>query len=92
MELQVTFDLSASTSKDFCIEFFNSRNEFLRLGYDRTNNRFYIDRTKAGKHKFSDKFAAIHTASRSSTDSIPKLHLFLDVDSVELLLMMAQRA
>jgi fructan beta-fructosidase len=83
-ELQVTFDLSASTSTDFGIEFFNSRNEVLRIGYDRTSNRLYVDRTKAGKQDFSDQFAAVHTALRSSSDPLLKIHLVLDVASVEL--------
>jgi fructan beta-fructosidase len=83
-ELQLAFDLAATTANDFGVEFLNTKNETLRVGYDRTHNRFYIDRTRAGKKEFSDRFAGVHMAARASDNQTLNMHLYLDVASAEL--------
>ncbi len=83
-ELEITIDLANSTTTDLGVEFFNTKNEVLRIGYDRAKNQFYIDRTRAGKQYFAEQFATVSTASRSSDSPKLKLHIFLDVASVEL--------
>ncbi|MCU0358928.1 MAG: glycoside hydrolase family 32 protein [Cyclobacteriaceae bacterium] len=83
-ELQLTVDLAASTANDFGVEFFNAANEVLRIGYNRSTERICIDRTRAGKKAFSDQFAGVHYAARSSDSPTLKLHLYIDVASAEL--------
>jgi fructan beta-fructosidase len=83
-EVLLTFDLNTITVPDFGVELFNAKNERLRIGFDRALQRFYIDRSGAGKKHFSDAFARTYFAPRSSTDALLKMHLIIDVASVEL--------
>lgn len=83
-EVKVEIDLNETTAKDFGIELFNSKNENIRIGYDRESNRFYIDRINPGKKEFSADFAGIQYAPRFSDSHILTLHIFVDVASVEL--------
>ncbi|MCS6973236.1 MAG: glycoside hydrolase family 32 protein [Cyclobacteriaceae bacterium] len=81
-ELDLSFDLSVEGEPQ--VEFQNSKNEVLRIGFDRTSNRFYIDRSKSGTTNFSDKFSGISYASRLADLQQVKMHLIVDVASVEL--------
>ncbi len=83
-ELDLSFDLTKTTSKDFGIILSNSKNENIEIGYSVADKQFYIDRTNAGKKDFSKDFAGKHLAPRISTHSILKMHLLIDVASVEL--------
>ncbi|MBX2970023.1 MAG: glycoside hydrolase family 32 protein [Cyclobacteriaceae bacterium] len=83
-EVKVEFDLNETAAKDFGIELFNSKNENIRIGYDRESNWFYIDRTNPGKKEFSTDFVGIQYAPRFSDSHILTLHIFVDVASVEL--------
>jgi fructan beta-fructosidase len=83
-EVKVEIDLNETTAKDFGIQLFNSKNENIRVGYDRESNRFYVDRTNPGKKEFSNDFAGIQYAPRFSDSNTVTLHLFVDVASVEL--------
>ncbi|MBD0284247.1 MAG: GH32 C-terminal domain-containing protein [Flavisolibacter sp.] len=42
----------------------NDAGEEVVIGYDKTANQFFIDRTKSGKVDFHKDFAARHVASR----------------------------
>ena len=75
-------DIQSST--DFGIELSNPDNQKLTIGYETDQNRFYIDRTEAGDSSFSSEFSDKYYAPRISTDDALKLHLFIDVSSVEL--------
>ena len=47
------------------MELWNGVGESYRNGYESAADRFYSDRTKAGDHAFSDKFAdRVHRAAR----------------------------
>lgn len=83
-EIELSFDLSKSDAKNFGVVLSNTQNEKVEIGYDATTKHFFIDRTKGGKKSFSDKFSSRQTAPRLSSDNILKLHLFVDVASVEL--------
>ena len=83
-ELSLTFDLSKTTSTDFGVQLSNSKGEKVLIGYEKTTNRFYIDRTEGGQKDFSKDFAGRHYAPRIATDNTLKLHLVIDVASVEL--------
>jgi len=77
-------DLSLDTLKEFSIRFSNDAGEELLVGYDKSKNQFYIDRTKSGKVDFHKEFAARHFAPRISTSGKTNLTLIVDVSSIEL--------
>jgi fructan beta-fructosidase len=81
-ELVVDFDITRSD--DFGIELRNSVNESLRIGYNRSNNQFYINRTNCKDKSFSKEFPAVHTAPRTAKGKQLKMHLYIDRSSVEL--------
>lgn len=88
MELELEFKLSNGTqfvpASQFGIELSNSKNEKMIIGYEPANNCFFTDRTQSGKSDFNDGFAGIHYAPTNNADNTIKMHLFIDVSSVEL--------
>lgn len=83
-EITLTFDLSKTTAQDLGIVLFNSKDEKVLVGYEKTTNRFYIDRTEGGKKDFEKGFAGRHYAPRIATDNVLKMNLHTDVASIEL--------
>lgn len=83
-ELVLSVDLSQSAATDFGISFLNSKNEVLKVGYDKVLNQFYIDRSKAGDNSFSAAFTGKATAPRVQNGNRIRLHVFIDHSSVEL--------
>lgn len=83
-EFLLEFDLNQTNASDFGIEISNSKGEKVQIGYAVASQQFYIDRSQAGKQDFSDQFAKKHFAPRVSDDKIVRVHVFLDVASVEL--------
>ena len=70
--------------EDFSIVLSNDKDESLIIGYDRSSNHFYIDRTKTGNTQFHKEFAQVSKALRISNSSTINLKLIIDVASVEL--------
>ena len=83
-ELVLEFKLPAAGNYDFGIELSNDEGERYRFGYDGIDRQFYSDRRAAGHSSFSDTFAGVHRMSRLSNDETLRLHLVLDVASVEI--------
>ncbi len=81
-ELILTFSIGADTDETG-IEFFNSKNEKLRIGYDHTTKQFYIDRSEAGSNNFSEMFTGVVHAPRLSDQPQLTMQLMIDVASVE---------
>lgn len=91
---EIPFDASASEivlectisdrSPNIGIRLSNDEGEMIAIGYESSQNRYYIDRTKSRKSDFSKDFSGIHYAPRSSASDTVKLHLVVDVASVEL--------
>ncbi|MHA6246948.1 glycoside hydrolase family 32 protein [Pontibacter sp. CAU 1760] len=84
-----TYDLHlalepVAKKSDFAIELSNDLDQKLVEGYDVRRNEYYIDRTNAGRHDFSDGFAGIHWAPRMTDEADYDLRLLVDVASVEL--------
>jgi fructan beta-fructosidase len=82
-ELILDFDADKQ-SEDFGIEFFNAAKEKIKVGFKKSSNQFYIDRTNLGDSTFSKTFSAIHYAPRLSKDKKLSMHIFIDHASVEL--------
>jgi fructan beta-fructosidase len=69
--------------KDFSLEFFNDKNEFVAIGYDSKQNRFYVDRANSGKTDFSKNYPLKAHARRISNENTIPFTIVKDVSSVE---------
>lgn len=77
-------DFSADTIAGFTITLSNNKGEKLLVGYDKSANHFFIDRSAAGKVDFKEGFAARATAPRISKEEKVHVSLVIDAASVEL--------
>ncbi|RXK61635.1 glycoside hydrolase family 32 protein [Lacibacter luteus] len=76
--------LNEIAANDFSIVLSNKKGEELVIGYDKTSNQYYIDRSKSGAVDFEKGFAKKHVAPRISTNKNISLRIIVDVASVEL--------
>ena len=83
-ELALSFDLSKTTAQDFGLVLSNPKGEKVLIGYEKTTNRFYVDRTAGGKKDFEKGFAGRHYAPRLAESNMLKMNIHIDVASVEL--------
>ena len=77
-------NLSLEEIKDFALVVSNDIGEEIRIGFDKKQNHYFIDRTKSGKTDFQKEFAARHVAPRFTDNSKMNISLVIDVSSVEL--------
>jgi fructan beta-fructosidase len=77
-------NLSIDGSKDLSIILSNKLDEELVIGFDKIQNKYFIDRTRSGKTNFQADFAARHFAPRFTTNDKMDISLLIDVSSVEL--------
>ena len=70
--------------KDFSFRISNNHGEYIVIGFEQNENRFYIDRTRSGKTDFHKEFAQKSVAGRISTANKINLTMLLDRTSVEL--------
>ena len=83
-EMELIFDLSKTSANDVGVVLSNTKNEKVEIGYNISSKQFYIDRTAAGKMDFSNNFAGRQYAPRQVSNTNLKMHLYIDVASVEL--------
>jgi fructan beta-fructosidase len=87
-ELSLEFELpSDKAAESFGVQLSNSKGEMVKIGYNKGNNTFFIDRQNAGKIDFSPDFKGLHTAPYISGDQKIEMQLLIDVASVELFAM-----
>lgn len=65
-----------------CI-FFNANGEQLKAGFNKSENQFYIDRSKAGEKSFSNAFKDKSFAPRISKSSSSEIVIVIDNASIE---------
>lgn len=82
-EVELEFDHSKATHP-FGLELRNSKNEILRIIFDKKYNGFFVDRTGAGKGDFYPSFLSMHASQRDYNSNSVKMHLYFDRSSVEL--------
>ncbi len=70
--------------KSFTVELSNKAGEKVLIGYDRSANNYFIDRSKSGKTDFHKNFKNITTAPRLSNAKNADITLVIDNASVEL--------
>jgi len=85
----IVFDLSLDLkgshgNSDFYLELSNNLNQKVLVGYNSQRGQYYIDRSKAGDHKFSEDFGDIQWGPRMVSDPNFSLRFVVDVASVEL--------
>lgn len=68
----------------YSIELSNDQGEKLILGYSKTEDRYFIDRTRSGISDFNPGFAGVAYAPRLTTAASANLKLIVDASSVEL--------
>ena len=78
------FNLFTDSIKDLSITVSNDVGETLVIGYDKSNNQYFIDRTRSGNTSFHKEFAAKQVAPRFTAGSKMDISLLIDVSSVEL--------
>ncbi|MBN2347810.1 MAG: glycoside hydrolase family 32 protein [Bacteroidales bacterium] len=83
-EILMSTSLAENSAEEFGIIFSNSRKKKLVVGYNSRLNQFYVDRTNSGQTSFSPTFSNKAVAPRLTTDNILRMHIFLDVPSIEL--------
>jgi fructan beta-fructosidase len=71
-------------AKDFAIDMHNENNEHVLVGFDKTANQYYIDRTRSGDTVFHKGFAARLVAPRFSKEKKIRFTLVVDAASLEL--------
>ncbi|RYF71074.1 MAG: glycoside hydrolase family 32 protein, partial [Cytophagaceae bacterium] len=76
--------LSVPAANDFSVVLANEQGNELVIGYEKSSNSYYIDRSKSGKTDFEKGFGKRHTAPRIATGNNLSLTLLADVASVEL--------
>jgi fructan beta-fructosidase len=81
---QYLLKFSSPLIADFSVVLSNELGEELIIGYDQQKNKYYVDRTKAGKKNFEIGFAKKHTAPRISASASMDLTLLVDAASIEL--------
>ncbi|WP_205502322.1 glycoside hydrolase family 32 protein [Rufibacter psychrotolerans] len=81
--LELDLNLDVAKAQEVVLRFSNTKGEHLDVGYSVAEQELFIDRTKAGKTTFKDSFAGKHTAPLPLENGNLKLHLLLDVASVE---------
>jgi fructan beta-fructosidase len=77
-------NLNLEKLNDFSVVLSNDIGEKLTVGFDKKNNRLYIDRTRSGKVDFEKNFAGKHSVPRFLKMDQMNLTLFIDVSSIEL--------
>lgn len=84
IQLPCRITLSIDKINDFSVTLSNAMQEEIKIGYNKGNNQYYIDRTKSGKKGFHSEFAAVHTAPRFTGSAKTDITLVVDLSSVEL--------
>jgi len=84
LDLLCRLDLSVEKLCDVSVVVSNDLGEKVIIGFDKSRNQFFIDRTQSGKVEFHKEFASRYFAPRFSTSQKMNLTLILDVSSVEL--------
>ena len=84
-ELDLNIDLKQTTAKSFGIKLQNEVGEYLTIQFDKTAGKMFVDRTNAGKNKFSEAFYKnVHAAPIDFTKAELDIQLIIDAASIEI--------
>lgn len=84
--MRLSLEFAPNPTGQVGIELSNSLGETVKIGFDPSDQQFFIDRTAAGDHSFSEEFAKeVQKAPRTlGNDQSITMDFILDVSSVEL--------
>lgn len=82
-EIIIDLAFEKEVPESFGLVLENSLNETVKIGYSKSESKFFIDRTNGGKYDFSDKFTGTAWAPYAIKNQV-QLHLLVDAASVEL--------
>jgi fructan beta-fructosidase len=77
-------EIKSDKPGDFSMNFTNQQGEKIVVGFDKSTNNYFIDRTASGKVDFNKAFAGKHTAPRLSKNTNTDITLIVDNASIEL--------
>lgn len=80
---ELMIDFQFDETDEFGIILMNEEGEDIKIGYSVSDKQLFIDRTNAGKSDFAEDFAGISIAPYSANKKL-KMHVYIDVSSVEL--------
>lgn len=85
-EMNFNFQLNKESqfgaAEEFGIALSNNNEEVFKIAYSPSTHNFYTDRTKAGVHSFSDKFAGKSNANYKAGKNM-EIRVFVDEASIE---------
>jgi fructan beta-fructosidase len=81
--LEIVADLEPGTAAECSVRIRYSESQQTIIGYDAVQGILFVDRTRSGKTDFSPVFAGRHGGPLSPRDGKVKLHIFVDLSSVE---------
>ena len=84
VEVNIEYEIGNAHKTD--IVFKNSKNDFLLIHCDHMAQKINIDRSHSGRLDFHHQFAGIHSAELILSESLIKLHIFVDRLSAEIFL------
>jgi fructan beta-fructosidase len=76
-------NLNNVPARDFSIELANAAGDMLAIGYEKSTDRFYVDRSRTGKVDFHKGFGGRHYGPRISRSDRIGLEIIIDAASVE---------
>ena len=82
-EVKLEVDLTKTSALDFGLSFSNAAKENIKVGFNKLLNQFYVDRSEAGEHSFSELFTNKSIAARVIKNNILSLQIFIDHSSIE---------
>lgn len=80
----VRINLATDSLRNFELTLSNGKGQKVVVGYDKTINKYYIDRSRSGPSDFERGFANVHAAPRITTKSAAEIIIVIDDASVEL--------
>ncbi|MBK9734551.1 MAG: glycoside hydrolase family 32 protein [Saprospiraceae bacterium] len=80
-EIEMTF----VKTNDIAFLLTSVENDSIKVGYQKTTNQWYIDRSISGKSDFYDGFAARHHTSSNVDSTIVSMQIIIDKASIEMI-------
>ena len=81
--LEILAEFELGTAYDFGLKVRVGAAEETRIGYNRLRGEVYVDRQKSGVSEFSAYFPGRHSAPLPTSEGQVRLHIFVDLCSVE---------
>ena len=82
--MEMNWELGSGSASEVGVELSNSKGQSVKIGFNKSDQEFFIDRTESGNMDFSDQFSGRHTAPWTGDAAALDMTLYLDVASAEL--------